>query len=469
MAQALELAEPNVIDEELIRNCITTVEEISISEDKKREFKQETALEDIQALTFSFQNILKIDNLHGLLSLVKLQLDNNIIEKIENISHLTNLEWLDLSFNNIGTIEGLESLIKLTDLSLFNNRIERLKNLQTLTNLNCLSIGNNQITDVVNAIHYLRPFPNLRILNMQGNPCSKDPEYHMRIIAHLKDIVYVDYRLVDPDQVQSAREHFQDELFEVYEEEKRKAEEMQKVEELHQRQQQLKDANLEGINTLLDEMLKDDTEQEKLKNLTFWPEVIDELQHEFRLLSEEFIENTIKENVKKENERSVFENALNRNREEKDEASISLVHKFNLKKKHLIRQLEEDNIREEEAVAYLKELQESNLELNDDLLEIELRQMEDDDQILSDFERRYGDLVNKFVESAQNEFFSKARELENNFYQNSLRMIQEELEHFAAGQLDELTPEAAMVLGDKELILASMNTSHDIHLGKIDG
>ena len=48
MAQALELAEPNVIDEELIRNCITTVEEISISEDKKREFKQETALEDIQ-------------------------------------------------------------------------------------------------------------------------------------------------------------------------------------------------------------------------------------------------------------------------------------------------------------------------------------------------------------------------------------------------------------------------------------
>ena len=32
-----------------------------------------------------------------------------------------------------------------------------------------------------------------------------------------------------------------------------------------------------------------------------------------------------------------------------------------MKKKHLIRQLEEDNIREEEAVAYLKELQESNV------------------------------------------------------------------------------------------------------------
>lgn len=76
----------------------------------------------MQALSFSYQNILKIDNLNGLFALVKLQLDNNIIETIENISHLTNLEWLDLSFNNISRIEGLESLLKLTDLSLFNNR-----------------------------------------------------------------------------------------------------------------------------------------------------------------------------------------------------------------------------------------------------------------------------------------------------------------------------------------------------------
>jgi Leucine-rich repeat (LRR) protein len=75
-----------------------------------------------QAISCSYQNILKIDNLNGLFALVKLQLDNNIIEKIENISHLTNLEWLDLSFNNISRIEGLESLLKLTDLSLFNNR-----------------------------------------------------------------------------------------------------------------------------------------------------------------------------------------------------------------------------------------------------------------------------------------------------------------------------------------------------------
>ena len=52
-------------------------------------------------------------------SIVKLQMDNNIIEKIEGLECLLNLEWLDLSFNNIEVIEGLDKLTKLKDLTLF--------------------------------------------------------------------------------------------------------------------------------------------------------------------------------------------------------------------------------------------------------------------------------------------------------------------------------------------------------------
>jgi len=39
-------------------------------------------------------DILKIDNLWCFTSLVKLQLDNNIIEKIEGLDILVNLVWL---------------------------------------------------------------------------------------------------------------------------------------------------------------------------------------------------------------------------------------------------------------------------------------------------------------------------------------------------------------------------------------
>ncbi|KER21403.1 hypothetical protein T265_10273 [Opisthorchis viverrini] len=92
-------------------------------------------------------DILKIDHLWRFDKLVKLQLDNNIIEKIEGIDHLVHLRWLDLSFNNIKAITGLEKLVNLEDLSLYSNRIQSLENLDTLRKLEVLSIGRNKLTD----------------------------------------------------------------------------------------------------------------------------------------------------------------------------------------------------------------------------------------------------------------------------------------------------------------------------------
>ena len=41
-----------------------------------------------------FSDILKIDNMWNFVALTKLQMDNNIIEKIEGLEKLVNLEWL---------------------------------------------------------------------------------------------------------------------------------------------------------------------------------------------------------------------------------------------------------------------------------------------------------------------------------------------------------------------------------------
>ena len=53
---ALKLAEPNVIDEDLIRKCITTVEEIKLSDEKKKELKMHTELHDIKVIEFLCRN-----------------------------------------------------------------------------------------------------------------------------------------------------------------------------------------------------------------------------------------------------------------------------------------------------------------------------------------------------------------------------------------------------------------------------
>ena len=109
-------------------------------------------------------------------------------------------------------------------------------------------------------------------------------------------------------------------------------------------------------------------------------------------LQEAFIGNTLAKDgtlTKKADEFKRFQVALTAKRAEIDADSVALVRKFEKKKKHLLRQLEEDNMREDEAVAKLKELEQANVLLNDDLLELQLRQMDADDSIISEFEQRY--------------------------------------------------------------------------------
>ena len=96
--------EPTVIDEELCKRCISVRKASTQTGEQTDAAKKDAAntpFTEVNHLIFSFKNILKIDNLIGFDRLVKLQLDNNIIEKVENLSHLSNLEWLDLSFNMI--------------------------------------------------------------------------------------------------------------------------------------------------------------------------------------------------------------------------------------------------------------------------------------------------------------------------------------------------------------------------------
>jgi hypothetical protein len=164
------------------------------------------------------------------------------------------LTWLDLSFNRITHISGLDTLTKLVDLSLFNNQITKIENLDKLTELNVLSLGarvpgqlaaqaaygmrlmralrhaqpgiasgrtrrpshicillragNNHISQIDNVM-YLRQFRNLRLVILAGNPICKDHDYRSYVLSHIKDLVYLDYRRVNPTDVTAAREQHQ--------------------------------------------------------------------------------------------------------------------------------------------------------------------------------------------------------------------------------------------------------------------
>ncbi|KAF4012442.1 hypothetical protein G4228_003189 [Cervus hanglu yarkandensis] len=186
--------EPRVMDDEMLK---LAVGEQGPREEAGQLAKQEGILfKDVLSLQLDFQNILRIDNLWQFESLRKLQLDNNIIEKIEGLENLTHLVWLDLSFNNIEAIEGLDTLVNLEDLSLFNNRISKIDSLDALVKLQVLSLGNNHIGNMMNII-YLRRFKALRTLSLSGNPVAENEDYKMFICAYLPDLVYLDFRRLD--------------------------------------------------------------------------------------------------------------------------------------------------------------------------------------------------------------------------------------------------------------------------------
>jgi len=90
--------EPIVICNQLIRDAIVVPDDEGAVDPEKTQ--HEIEWHEVKCLSFSYRDILGINNLVGLDQLVKLKLDNNKIWKIQNLGHLVNLEWLDLSFNN---------------------------------------------------------------------------------------------------------------------------------------------------------------------------------------------------------------------------------------------------------------------------------------------------------------------------------------------------------------------------------
>ncbi|KAF8571321.1 hypothetical protein P879_01600 [Paragonimus westermani] len=195
MSRLYDTVEPSVVDRVMLEKAIYDQgpkgEAGTIA--KKEGVMMETVLSlrlDYQSYFFQFCNIsladiLKIDNLWRFKNLVKLQLDNNIIEQIEGLDHLVQLKWLDLSFNNIEEIGGLNSLINLEDLSLYNNRISKLENMDKLKKLQ------------------------LQSLCIRGNPLCDEEELSLALCAYLPNLVYVDYKRADGSLKAKAYEKYQ--------------------------------------------------------------------------------------------------------------------------------------------------------------------------------------------------------------------------------------------------------------------
>ena len=99
-----------------------------------------------------------------------LNLQNNEIDKIENLVSLPNLTFLDLSSNKLTEISNFTTLVHLKVLILSKNLITSLsKNLEAFRMLDVLDLHDNRISGSIDFSHHLKKLQNLRILNLSGN------------------------------------------------------------------------------------------------------------------------------------------------------------------------------------------------------------------------------------------------------------------------------------------------------------
>jgi protein TilB len=136
---------------------------------RKRAEHNEGILSTMEEVSLHQFDIEKIENLDKLCRHLKiLYLQNNIIEKLENLEKLKELEYLNLAVNSVSIIENLEGCESLKKLDLTLNFID--------------------IEDLAISIKNLSQVYSLSELFLTGNPCEKFQYFKEYVIASLPQV-----------------------------------------------------------------------------------------------------------------------------------------------------------------------------------------------------------------------------------------------------------------------------------------
>uniref|UniRef100_A0AAG5DQT0 Centrosomal protein of 97 kDa n=1 Tax=Anopheles atroparvus TaxID=41427 RepID=A0AAG5DQT0_ANOAO len=137
----------------------------------KKCLKKVPKTEDAQqykVLILDDNELQKIDNIDSYLKIEKLSLCKNQLLRMYGVCRLHCLRELNVSYNGILTIEGLKDLVYLTHLNLECNNIKTIEHLNSNVNLQYLNLSENSITSV-SDISFLK---NLKELLLNGNRIS---------------------------------------------------------------------------------------------------------------------------------------------------------------------------------------------------------------------------------------------------------------------------------------------------------
>ncbi|KAL3160580.1 hypothetical protein ABBQ32_010517 [Trebouxia sp. C0010 RCD-2024] len=344
---------------------------------------------------------------------------------------------------------------------------------------------------------YLRQFRKLRLVNLAGNPIAAAADYRSYVLSHIKDLTYLDYRRVNAADVAAAIEQHQvstcttcqhmqgllsaaaiggvatgqDEMIELGEKEATEAVAEKESAETAAHAALMKEANLEGIETLLEDMVKADVEWSKLGQI---PGLVDgwtDVKDKVGIATEEFKATMLEQHEKKKSEYLEWSTVVEQALAQKDAAAKDAVLVFQKIKKHVFREVgarEEGG--DEQIDEALAELRTKRGVLAETLSKLEVETREILLELLAEFDRRYSDIA-EIDRGHYTTYFATVREMDNRFYEacNTTALLSLEKYGQDGSDLDALPEDARTLLQDKDTLLNAVQASHDAHGTVLDG
>ncbi|XP_014611574.1 PREDICTED: leucine-rich repeat-containing protein 48-like [Polistes canadensis] len=471
------ILEPGVINEELLIKL--SIDQGPKGDAGKHFLEDGIKLDAITEIRIEFHNILKIDHLWVMPNLKKLHLSNNIIEKIENLDALVHLKELDLSFNHIKVMENLNHLIELEILLLFNNHFSKIEGIDNLHKLHIFSIGNNQITDWEHVI-YLRKFKRLCSFNINKNPCTEKDGYQEYLIALIPQLIYYQYKMITKEERQSAVMKHQRMISNIEEEEAKTKKQLDEQETFKNLQNLLSKSYVEYLNddNFFWQMFLDDKEGKDLSAVNNdTKNAFEEYRNKISSICYEFYEIGLKEQVKRDNEIKLFNDAVNDGKSKELNDSRDIVDELINEKVEVFSQINLlfhmlDDIEMDDMDDNIEVIQDWYIHFNDMISKTWTKLMSKEvilhDQLVEInevFKINMTNMIEQFLETAR-EYFSQMRHAEAEYNDN----INSIISYFISGFGDEskIPRHLLELCGDKETLSNNLAASHDLHLHTID-
>ncbi|XP_070784573.1 protein phosphatase 1 regulatory subunit 42 [Enoplosus armatus] len=150
-------------------------------------------------------NITHIDNLYNLQKLSKLYLGGNRIAVVEGLEMLSELKELHLENQRLAPGEKLlldpRTLLSLAEslcvLNINNNNIDDIRDLTALKELQHLSAAGNKLHNMEELEDVFSYWPQLLQMDLSGNPVCKKTKYRDRLITVCKSLEVLDGREIN--------------------------------------------------------------------------------------------------------------------------------------------------------------------------------------------------------------------------------------------------------------------------------